>query len=46
MMWQKIVALEKYLLKRSKINERKELFKEVPFYNIPIDNEKIKKLLM
>ena len=31
-------------MKTSKINERKEFFKELPFYNVPIDKPKIKKL--
>ena len=38
MMWQKkIGALEKDVLKTSKINERKKFFKELPFYNVLID---------
>ena len=40
----KIEALEKDILKTSKINERKKLLKKLPFYNIPIDKRKIKKL--
>ena len=40
----KIETLEKDVLKTSKINQRKELFKELPFYNVPIDKQKIKKL--
>ena len=38
----RIEALEKDVLKTSKINERKELFKELPFYNVLIDKPKIK----
>ena len=26
------------------MNQRKELFKELPFYNVPIDKQTIKKL--
>ena len=37
-------ALEKELLKTSKINEKKELFQELPIYNVPIDKPEIKKL--
>ena len=45
MMWQKKVeALEKNLVKTSKINERKELVKELPLCNVPIAKPKIKKL--
>ena len=39
----KIEALEKDVLKLLKINERKELFKGLPFYNVPVDKPKIKK---
>ena len=41
--WKKIEALEKDILKTSKINERKELFKELQFCNVSIDKLKIKK---
>ena len=33
-------ALEKDVLKTSKINEWQELFKELPFCNVPIDKLK------
>ena len=39
----KIEALEKDVLKTSKIIERKKFFKGLPFYNVLIDKPKIKK---
>ena len=37
-------ALEKDVLKISKMNKTKRLPKRLPFYNVPIDKPKIKKL--
>ena len=43
-MTKKIETLEKDVLKTSKMNEIKELFNELQFWNVFIDKPKIKKL--
>ena len=35
-----IGALEKDVLRTSKISESKELFEELPLYNVPVDRPK------
>ena len=42
-MWQKIEELQRDIIKTSKIKERKKIFKELSFYNAPIDKSKTKK---
>ena len=44
-MTKKIETLEKDVLKTSKMNEIKELFNELQFWNVSIDKPKIKKLI-